>query len=92
MNAAMNLRVPQNSANFLTSSGPDSFLGRTPLHEVSYGVLANELSCKEKMNKFKRRKYFGHETGTGCTAERISFRTNKQFILFKPEDKLLNPR
>jgi hypothetical protein len=34
--AVMNLRVPQNARNFLTSSEPVSFSGRILLHEVSW--------------------------------------------------------
>ena len=35
VNAVMNLWVPQNAGNFLTSRGPDCFSGRTLLHLVS---------------------------------------------------------
>ena len=35
MNAVMNLRVPQNAGNFLTSLEPGSFSRRTLLHGVS---------------------------------------------------------
>jgi len=35
VNMVTNLRVSQNEDNFLTSYGPVSFLGRTPLHGVS---------------------------------------------------------
>jgi hypothetical protein len=35
VNAVMNLRVPQNAGNFLTSCKPISFSRRTPLHGVS---------------------------------------------------------
>jgi hypothetical protein len=38
VNAVMNLQVPQNVGNFLTSSGPVSF-SMTPLHEVSWSSL-----------------------------------------------------
>jgi hypothetical protein len=34
VNAVMNLRVPLNAGNFLSSSGPVSFSGRTLLHMV----------------------------------------------------------
>ena len=34
VNAVMNLRFPQNGANFLTSGGPVSFSGRTLLRGV----------------------------------------------------------
>ena len=39
VNAVMNLRVPQNAGNVLSSLGRFSFSGRTVLHEVS------ELIC-----------------------------------------------
>jgi len=35
VNAGMNLRVPQNGENFLTSSEPVSFSIRTPPHGIS---------------------------------------------------------
>jgi len=35
VNAVMNLWVPKNAANFLTSSGPVSFSKRTLLHTVT---------------------------------------------------------
>jgi hypothetical protein len=35
VNAVMNLRVPQNAGNFLTSCKPVSFSSRTLLHGVS---------------------------------------------------------
>jgi hypothetical protein len=35
VNAVMNLWIPQNAGNFLTSRGPVSFSGRTQLHGVS---------------------------------------------------------
>jgi hypothetical protein len=35
VNAVMNLRVPQNAGNFLTSRGPAGFLRRTLLRVVS---------------------------------------------------------
>jgi hypothetical protein len=35
VNAVMNLRVPKNAGNFLTSSKPVSFSRRTLLHRVS---------------------------------------------------------
>jgi hypothetical protein len=35
VNAVLNLRVPQNAGNFLSSSGRFSFSGRTLLHGVS---------------------------------------------------------
>ena len=35
VNAVMNLRVPQNAGNFLTSCKPVSFSRRTPHHAVS---------------------------------------------------------
>jgi hypothetical protein len=35
VNAVMNLLVPQNAGNFLSSSGRFSFSGRTLLHGVS---------------------------------------------------------
>jgi hypothetical protein len=35
VNAAMNLRVPQNAGNFLTGCKPVSFARRTMLHGVS---------------------------------------------------------
>jgi hypothetical protein len=38
VNAVMNLRVPQNAGNFLTSEGPVSFSRRILLHVVSYLV------------------------------------------------------
>jgi hypothetical protein len=38
VNAVMNLRVPQNAGNFLSSLGPVSFSGRTLLHGVNYGA------------------------------------------------------
>jgi hypothetical protein len=45
VNTAMNLRVPYNAGNFLSSIGPVSFSGRTLLHGVSwlYRVCALEL-------------------------------------------------
>jgi hypothetical protein len=39
VNALMNLRVPQNAGNFLSSSGCFSFSGRTLLHGVSKLLL-----------------------------------------------------
>jgi hypothetical protein len=36
VNAVMNLRVPYNAGNFLSSSGRFSFSGRTLLHGVQY--------------------------------------------------------
>jgi len=36
VNVVMNLRVPQNAGNFLTSWGTVSFLGRAVLSGVSY--------------------------------------------------------
>jgi hypothetical protein len=36
VSAVMNLRVPQNAGNFLTTSGPVSFSGRTLLDGVSW--------------------------------------------------------
>jgi hypothetical protein len=41
VNAVINLRVPKNTANLLTSSGPGSFSGRTLLHGVSQSVSLN---------------------------------------------------
>ena len=38
MNAVMNLRVPQNAGNFLTSLEPVSFSERTLVHGVSLFV------------------------------------------------------
>jgi hypothetical protein len=35
VNTVMNLRVPRNAGNFLSSLGRFSFLGRTLLHGVS---------------------------------------------------------
>jgi hypothetical protein len=35
VNAVMNLRIPQNAENFLTSRGPVSFSRRALLHGVS---------------------------------------------------------
>jgi hypothetical protein len=35
VNAVMNIRVPLNAGNFLTSCKPVSFSGRTQLHGVS---------------------------------------------------------
>jgi hypothetical protein len=35
VNAVMNLRVPYNAGNFLSSWGPGSFRGRALLHGVS---------------------------------------------------------
>jgi hypothetical protein len=35
VNAVMNLRVPQNAGNFLSSSGRFNFSGRTLLHGIS---------------------------------------------------------
>jgi hypothetical protein len=35
VNAVLNLRVPQNARNFLTTCGPVSFSRRTLLHGVS---------------------------------------------------------
>ena len=35
VNAVMNLTIPLNAGNFLTSLGPVSFSGRTLLHGVS---------------------------------------------------------
>jgi hypothetical protein len=38
LNAVMNLRVPKNAGNFLTSCEPVSFSGRTMLHGVSKSI------------------------------------------------------
>jgi hypothetical protein len=40
VNTVMNLRVPENAANFLSRLGHVSFSGRNLLHEVSYRVTA----------------------------------------------------
>ena len=48
VNAVMNLRVPYNAGNFLTSWKPVSFLRRTLLHGVSNGDLYLNLSRKFK--------------------------------------------
>ena len=39
VNTVMNLLVPYNGGNFLTSLGNVSFSGRTQLYGVSYGVV-----------------------------------------------------
>ena len=41
----MNLRVPQNGRNFLTSSGNVNFLKRSLVHEVSY--LITDCHCTD---------------------------------------------
>jgi hypothetical protein len=66
VNAVMNIRVPYNAGNFLTSRGPVSFSGRSVLHGVSYLVnfillfvvnnfvitLAHQLTCCYSLNAF----------------------------------------
>jgi hypothetical protein len=42
VNSAMNLRVPQNAGNFLSSLGRFSFSGRTLLHGVSVNEVCSE--------------------------------------------------
>jgi hypothetical protein len=44
VNAVMNLRVPQNAGNLLTSGGPVSFSKRALLHGVSYIFIRNGLA------------------------------------------------
>jgi len=48
LNAVMNLRVPQNTGNFLTSCKPVSFLGRTLLYGVTPGqqfLVSNRMKA-----------------------------------------------
>ena len=45
VNMVMNLRVPQNSGNFLTSWGPVSFSGRTLFRGVSNEFLTTHFHC-----------------------------------------------
>jgi hypothetical protein len=42
----MNLRVPQNAGNFLSSLGHFSFSGRPLLHGVSYLCMLHECNVK----------------------------------------------
>jgi hypothetical protein len=52
VNAAMDIRVPQNSGNFLTSREPVSFSGRTLLH----GVSKQACWLLDKTNRFNIKK------------------------------------
>jgi hypothetical protein len=49
----MNLRVPQNAENFLTSWGTVSFSRRTLLHGVGYFHTAVKLLCNKKISPRK---------------------------------------
>jgi hypothetical protein len=50
VNTVMNLQLPQNAANFLSSCTTGGF-SRTQLNEVNYVVIISELSCSHNINK-----------------------------------------
>jgi hypothetical protein len=55
VNAVMNLRVPENAGNFLTSWGPVSFSRRTLLHGVSCKTTGNSIwNSKRKTDPVAR--------------------------------------
>jgi hypothetical protein len=47
LNAVLNLQMPQNAVNFLTSRGPVSFSERTLLHEVVLVSFSSVLKTQE---------------------------------------------
>jgi hypothetical protein len=87
VNAVMNLRVPQNAGNFLTSCKPVSFSRRTLLHAVSIILLyRTDRQTDMCLNIFVKLRFRSSKHNHNCTNFLL------RFLYHRPEDDTLRPK